>query len=172
MVTIYSLDVFLLIWNQSVIPRTVLTAASWPAYRFLRWSGVPISLRIFQSLLSFTQPKLWHSQWRRSRCFSGTLLLFWWSKRCSQFDLWFFCLFSVQFSCSVISNSLQSHGLQHSRPPCPSPTPRAYSNSCPLNRWCHPTISSSVVFFSSCLQSFPASGSFPMILLCIRWPKY
>ena len=69
---------------------------------------------------------------------------------------------SVQFSCSVVSDSLRPHGLQHTRPPCPSPTPGAYSNSSPLSRWCHPTISSSVVPFSSCLQSFPASGSFPM----------
>ena len=69
---------------------------------------------------------------------------------------------SVHFSNSVVSNSLWSHGLQHARPPCPSPTPRVYSNSCPLSQWCHPTISSSVIPFSSCLQSFPASGSFPM----------
>ena len=67
-----------------------------------------------------------------------------------------------QFSHSVMSDSLQLHGLQHTRLPCPSPTPRAYSNSCPLSQWCHPTISSSVIPFSSCLQSFPASGSFPM----------
>ena len=69
---------------------------------------------------------------------------------------------SVQFSRSVISNSLWSHGLHHTRPPCPSPTPRGYSNSYPLSRWCHPTISSSVVPFSSCPQSFPSSGSFQM----------
>ena len=69
---------------------------------------------------------------------------------------------SVQFSCSVMSDSLQPHGLQHARLHCPSPTPRAYSNSCPSSQWCHPTISSSIVLFSSCLQSFPASGSFPM----------
>ena len=69
---------------------------------------------------------------------------------------------SVQFSCSVVSNSLQPHGPQHARPPCPSPTPRVYPNSCPLNHWCHPTISSSVVPCSSCLQSFPATGSFQM----------
>ena len=69
---------------------------------------------------------------------------------------------SVHFSHSVMSDSLRPHGLQHARPPCPSPTPRVYSNSCPLSRWCHPTISSSVVPFSSCLQSFPASGSFQM----------
>ena len=67
---------------------------------------------------------------------------------------------SVQFSCSVISDSLQPHGLQHARPPCPSPTPGFYPNSCPLSQWCHPTISSSVIPFSSCPQSFPASGSF------------
>ena len=69
---------------------------------------------------------------------------------------------SVQFRCSVQSNSLWPHGLQHARPPCPSPTPRACSNLCPSSQWCHPTISSSVIPFSSCLQSFPASGSFPM----------
>ena len=69
---------------------------------------------------------------------------------------------SVQFSRSVVSDSLQPHALQHARPPCPSPTPRAYSNSCPSSGWCHPTISSSVVPFSSCLQSLPASGSFPL----------
>ena len=67
---------------------------------------------------------------------------------------------SVQFSCSVVSDTLRPHGLQHTRPPCPSPTHRVYSNSCPLSRWCHPTISSSVVPFSFHLQSFPASRSF------------
>ena len=69
---------------------------------------------------------------------------------------------SVQSSHSVMSDSLWPHRLQHARLPCPSPAPRAYSNSCPLSRWCYPTISSSVIPFSSCLQSFPASGSFPM----------
>ena len=70
--------------------------------------------------------------------------------------------FSVQFSHSVVSSSLPPHGLQHARLPCPSPTRRACSNSCPMSQWCHPTISSSAVPFSSCLQSFPASGSFPV----------
>ena len=69
---------------------------------------------------------------------------------------------SVQFSNSVMSDSLQPHELQHARPPCPSPVPGVYSNSCPSSRWCHPAISSSVVPFSSCPQSLPASGSFPM----------
>ena len=69
---------------------------------------------------------------------------------------------SVQLSHSVMSDVLQPHGLQHTRPPCPSPTPRVYPDSCPLSWWCHPTISSSVVPFSSCPQSFPASGSFPV----------
>ena len=75
---------------------------------------------------------------------------------CGMWDL------SLQFSHSVISDSLQLHEPQHTRPPCPSPTPGVYPNSCPLSRWCHSTISSSVVPFSSCPQSFPASGSFQM----------
>ena len=70
--------------------------------------------------------------------------------------------YSVQFGCSVMSNSVWPHGLQYTRLPCPSPTPGACSNSCPLSQWCHPTISSSVVPFSSCLQSFPELGSFPV----------
>ena len=71
-------------------------------------------------------------------------------------------LSSVQFSCSVVSDSLRPHGCSNTRPTCSSVTPRVYSNSCPLSQWCHPTISSSVVPYSSCLQSFQASGSFPM----------
>ena len=70
----------------------------------------------------------------------------------------------LQFSsvAPILSNSLQPHGLQHARPPCPSPTPRVHPNPCPLSQWCHPTISSSVIPFSSHLESFPASGSFQM----------
>ena len=71
-------------------------------------------------------------------------------------------LSSVQFSCSVVLDSLGRYGPQHARPPCPSPVPRVHSNSCPSSSWCHSTISSSVVPFSSCPQSLPASGSFPM----------
>ena len=84
--------------------------------------------------------------------------------RCAK-NLWF--ELSVQFSRSVMSDSLWPHGLQHARPPCPSPTPGVYSNSCPLSRWCHPTISSSVIPFSSCIQFFPASGSFQMSQLFV-----
>ena len=68
----------------------------------------------------------------------------------------------LQFSCSLVSDSLWPHELQHARPPCPSPTPGVHSNSCLSSRWCHPAISSSVVPFSSCPQSLPASDSFPM----------
>ena len=75
-------------------------------------------------------------------------------------SLWWYL---VLFSCSVVSNSLQLHGLQHSRLPCPPPSHRVCSNSYPLSRWCNPTISSSVVRFSSCLQSFPASGLFQCV---------
>ena len=80
---------------------------------------------------------------------------------------------SVQFSHSVVSDSLRPHGPQHDRPPCPSPTPGVHPNPCPLSRWCHPAISSSVVPFTSCPQSLPASESFPVkSTLHMRWPKY
>ena len=71
-------------------------------------------------------------------------------------------LSSVQFSCSLVSDSLRPHESQHARPPCPSPTPQVHSDSRPSSQWCHPAISSSVVPFSSCPQSLPALGSFPM----------
>ena len=71
------------------------------------------------------------------------------------------CISSVEFSCSVVSNALRPYQSQHARPPCPSPTPGIYSNSCPLSWWCHPAISSSIIPFSSCPQSLPAWGSFP-----------
>ena len=73
---------------------------------------------------------------------------------------------SIQFICSVVSDSLQPHGLQHTRPPCPSPTPGTYSNSCPLRWWCRPTISSSVIPFSSCFKFFPVSGSVVFPFYC------
>ena len=83
----------------------------------------------------------------------------------------FMCLFGYhrvsQFSQSVVSDSLWPHGLQHARPPCSSPTPGVYPNSCPSSQWCHPTISSSVVPFSSCPQSLPASGFFLMSQLFV-----
>ena len=79
----------------------------------------------------------------------------------------------VQFRHSVMSDSLWPHGLQHARPPCLSPTRRVYSKSCPLSRWCHQTILSSVIPFCSCLQSFPSTRVFSnQLTLCIRWPKY
>ena len=82
---------------------------------------------------------------------------------------------SVHFGSSVVSDSLQSRGLQHARPPCPSPTPGVYTKSCPSSQWCHPTISSSVLPFSSGLQSFPASAKSQFSnesVLCIGWPRY
>ena len=88
---------------------------------------------------------LW--MWPYSETWSWQMIKLWWGH-------------SVQLSHSVLSDSLQPHEPQHPRPPCPSPTPGVYPNSCPLSRWCHPTISSFIPF-PSCLQSFPASGSFP-----------
>ena len=124
------------IWNQSIISDLVLTVAFWPAYRFLRkqvrWSGIPISLRTFHSLLWSTSQRL-----------------------------------SVQFSRSVVSDSLRPHESQHARLRCLSPTPGVHSDSLPLSQWCHPVISSSVVPFSSCPQSLPASKSFPVSQLFV-----
>ena len=88
------------------------------------------------------------------------------SKEFSRQEYW------LLFSLSVVSDSLRPHVLKHARLLCPSPSPGACWNSHPLSRWCHPTISTSVGPFSSCLQSFPASGFFLMSQLCIRWPKY
>ena len=80
---------------------------------------------------------------------------------------------SVQFSRSVMSDSLRPHGLQHTSPPCPLPTPKAYSNSCPSHQWCHPTILSSVIPFSSCLQIFSSIKVFSSeSVLHITWSKY
>ena len=85
------------------------------------------------------------------------------AKTMSETSIWIQVLLcNHQFSHSVVSNSLRPHGLQHTRLPCLSPTPGAYSKSCPLSQWCHPTILFSFVLFSSCPQSFPASGSFPV----------
>ena len=81
---------------------------------------------------------------------------------CGESSITMYAFSSVQFSRSVVSDSLPLHESQHTRPPCPSPTPRVHSNSRPSSRWCHPAISSSVVPFSSCPQSVPASESFPM----------
>ena len=81
-------------------------------------------------------------------------------------------LLLLLFSCSLVSDYLLSRGLQHARLPCPSPSAVACSNSCPSIQWCHPTILSSVIPFSSCLQSFPASGFSNQSPRCIRWPKH
>ena len=97
------------------------------------------------------------------------LLLIWafWlpkgKRKTTKFFLTFYwSISSVQFSCAVVSDSLRPHELQHARPPCPSPTPGAHSNSCASSWWCHPAVSSSVIPFSSCPQSLPTSESFPM----------
>ena len=94
--------------------------------------------------------------------FFFTYMAGFWIKTCSSSFSFWFSGYSVQFSHSVVSNSMWPQEPQHARPPCPSPTPGVHPNPCPSSWWCHPTISCSVVPFSSCPQSFPASGSFPM----------
>ena len=131
--------------------------------------------------LSTFSTKEWWSTIRTEKCtlyFSVWRLLFWTEQLTSKvFRNQNLCyrqirqLFSsVQFSSSVVSDSLWTHESPHSRPPCSSPTPGVYSNSCPSNQWCHPTISSSVIPVSSCPQSLPASGSFPMSQL-LTWGR-
>ena len=105
--------------------------------RILEWVAIP-----------FSRESSWTRYGIQVSCIAGKFFTIWAT--------------SVQFSCSVMFDSLQPHGLQHTRLPCPSQTPGAYSNSCLSHWWCHPAISSSVVPFSSHLQSFPASGSFPI----------
>ena len=106
----------LVIWNQSVVSCPILTVASWPAYRFLRrqvrWSDIPL-FKNFQVYFDPHRQNVWCSQWSRSRCLSGSLLLFRWSNRCWQFDLWFLCLFWIQlvhlevFSSCTVEPSLK-----------------------------------------------------------------
>ena len=104
--------------------------------------------------------KHWRIDAFELRCYRTLLRVPWTARRSNQSILK--DMSSVQFSCSVVSNPLQPHESQHVRPPCPSPTPGVHSNSCPSSRWWHPAISSSVIPFSSCPQSLPAWGSFPM----------
>ena len=114
-------------------------------------------------LVLFPFPMCYFLKWKK--CFMEGLKCtskFWIFNKLKTKIIWVFVFSSVQFSRSVVSNSLWPRGLQHARPPCASPTPGVHSNSRPLSQWCHPTISSSFVPFSSCLQSFPASGSFLM----------
>ena len=106
---------------------------------------------------------MWQPGWERSLGKNGYMCMYGWVTFQSTWNYHNIVnQLSVQFSRSVVSNSLQAHELQHARPPCSSPAPRVHPNPCPLSWWCYPTISSSVVPFSSCPQSFPASGSFPM----------
>ena len=123
----------------SSCPQSIPASGSFPVSQLFAWGGQSIGVSASASVLPI------NTQVEKSK-----------SK--PQRDV----NYSVQFSCSIVSASLLLHGLQYTRPPCPSPTPRVHSNSCPLSRWCHPTTSSSVVPFSSCPQSFPASGIFPM----------
>ena len=112
--------------------------------------------------ISFSTGSSWARDWGHISCI-GRWILYHWATR----EVPTLMISSIQFSLSVMSDSSRPHGPQHARPPCPLPTARLYSNSSPLSRWCHPTISSSVVPFSYCLQSFPASGSFQISQLFI-----
>ena len=124
-------------------------------FQILKDDAVKVLHSICQQIWKTQQ---WPQDWKRSVFIP--ILKKGNAKECSNYRT--MALISVQFSRSVTSDSLRSHKPQHARPPCPSPTPGVYSNSCALSWWCNPTISSSVVPFSSCLQSFPESGSSQM----------
>ena len=134
-------------------------SASWSVLPVNIQGWFPVRLTSLVSLLSKELSRIFSSATIPKHKFFGILpsLL-----SSSHICTWLLERPSVQFTHSVLSDSLRPHGLQHTRPPCPSTTPRVYPNSCPLSWWCHPTILSSVVLFSSCSQSFPASGSFQM----------
>ena len=121
--------------------------------RILEWVAIP-----------FSRGFSWPRDWTWVSCTAGGFFTVWATREAlrTQGILHLLSDPFSRFSRSVVPNSLQPHGLQHTRLPCPSPTPEACSNSCPLSRWCHPTISSSVTPFFFFLQSFPASGSFPV----------
>ena len=118
-------------------------------------NGIVSSLRVKMGFIYIVWHKNVYNTLTEIKVGYKTILLF-------SFKLYILYWGSVQFSCSVMSDSLWPPEPQHTRPPCPSPTPGVHPNPCPLSRWCHPNISSSVIPFSSCPQPFPASGSFQM----------
>ena len=129
--------------SQSLLKFITIEMVMPSKHLILSWPLLLLS--IFPSIRIFSKESALHIKWPKYWSFSFGI---------SPFNK------SVHFSCSVVSDFLRPHESQHARPPCPSPTPRVHSDSSPSSRWCHPTISSSVVPFSSCPQSFPASGFF------------
>ena len=136
------------VWTRSLTPPFIVILPSQP-----QMNRLPL---IPSQAISHTTPHSWFIS--HLDCWKSVFHCSPWS-RISLFFSVFCCFCSVTHLCTTLC---ESHELKHTRVPCPSPSPRAWSNSCPLSRWCHPTISSSVVTSFSCLQSFPASGSFPM----------
>ena len=157
-------------WDQLpwLLPQFCLFMAVWP--RRKQWIWVHIIFLIWKMKIIIIHASLYPggSAGKESTCNAGDLGLMPGLGRSPGKGNG-----SVQFSCSVMSDSLQSHEPQHARPPCPSPTPRVHTNPCPLSQWCHQTISASAIPFSSCPQSSPASGVFSNeSALRIKWPKY
>ena len=155
-------------WKKLGLVININMCSQWGKYKVVTdcvqllclpsWLSSTITLRWWRS----QPPKCGYDQTQRIRHRE------WW------LSLYLLRLASVQFSCSVVSDSLRPHESQHARPPCPSPTPRVHSDSRPSSQWCHPAILSSVIPFSSCPQSLPASESFPMsqvslgCLICVQ----
>ena len=142
---------FFCVFLPPLLNKSILISIHWNSK--IKWNRKTFTLSLFKRNIE-------KNQYLSKNCFS-IIYLFSSPNNIKQLNTKFWFTL-VQFSCSVVSNSLWPHGLPHSRLRCPSPTPRACSNSCPLSRWYHPTISSSVTAFSSCLLSVLAPGSFPV----------
>ena len=145
LIPLYKWKWSLLVLSNSLRPHGLYIVHGILQARILEWVAFPFSR-------GSSQPR----DWTQVSCIAGRFFTIWATREAP------IPLSVSQFSHSVVSDFLQPHESQHARPPCPLPTPRVYSNSCPLSRWCHPTISSSVLPFSYHPQSLPASGSFPM----------
>ena len=135
----------------------------WKQWQTLFWGGAPKSLQMVTAIMKLKMLAPWKKSYDQPRQHFKKQRHYFANKSSSSQSYGFSSshVWMWEWSCSVVSKSLQPQKLQHARPPCPSSTPGVVPNSCPLSRWCHPVISSSVIPFSSCLQSFPASGSFP-----------
>ena len=152
--------------NKSVssISMKSESTSSHPYSRSKRWGSTASNYLTFPEILTIINIKEWYNFGGKR---SIKMIASWENVLPFTFNAKELKTSSVQFSRSVVSNSLRPHESQHARPPCPSPTPGVHSDSCPSSRWCHPAISSSVIPFSSCPQSLPASKSFPMSQLFI-----
>ena len=151
---------FILPWMQCIHIYMLIYIWGWKSYEVVESGKDCLTLALFLSY--FKCQTLYLCKWPFKKVGNIDAYIHYWKVYCDFAKVAYICIGSVQFSRSIVSDSLWPHESQHARLPCPSQTPGVHSDSCPSSQWCHPAISSSVVPFSSCPQSFPASGSFQM----------